>query len=551
MKFFSHTPVWWEAARSRGLVQGDAEADAAAADEPSVFVIVLAMLGAVVCSALLLGLLFLGLGMERLLTQGLGGVVLGTLMIAGAAAMLRGEAPIFVLCLALVFLGAGQILVGIRIGDWVRHEMLGLTVICGLVALVQLLAASMTAALWVRQILGVVFGAALYAGLLAAAGKFMLLAPLHPTGLILALAWGVWIMREPGVLQRPGAVGWAVFADAAVVGLVASVMAGWGKSAVLLSLAEDWHAVGSRSFWQATSALLTLGVLAGLLWRWRKTARLEPQAQALLVLAGLALAVCAWFSPSMAVLAAVAAVAAVGARWRILVLCALGALWQLGQFYYLLSWPLAYKGLGLALLGGALLLGLGLTRVWMRPAAGEPVFAAGPATRQRHVLAGLLLGSVLVFGLVNWDVAGKEAVVAKGQPILMPLVPVDPRSLMQGDYMSLRFDLPSAIVQALDEQGLAATAQVVASLDDKGVATVLRLARSGKALGAGEILLPLKRLKGGWVLVTDAYFFPEGQGQRFEQARYGDFRALPDGRALLVGLADDQGRPIPVEMKKE
>ena len=32
----------------------------------------------------------------------------------------------------------------------------------------------------------------------------------------------------------------------------------------------------------------------------------------------------------------------------------------------------------------------------------------------------------------------------------------------------------------------------------------------------------------------------------FERAKFGDFRVLPDGRALLVGLADKDGQPIPV-----
>ena len=38
--------------------------------------------------------------------------------------------------------------------------------------------------------------------------------------------------------------------------------------------------------------------------------------------------------------------------------------------------------------------------------------------------------------------------------------------------------------------------------------------------------------------------FREGDGQRWEQARYGEFRVEPDGRALLVGMADAQLRPI-------
>ena len=70
------------------------------------------------------------------------------------------------------------------------------------------------------------------------------------------------------------------------------------------------------------------------------------------------------------------------------------------------------------------------------------------------------------------------------------------------------------------------------------------LVDGAKAPGPDEIILPLKQLKGRWVLVTDAYFFPEGQGSHFAKGRFGDFRVLPGGRALLVGLADDQKQEI-------
>jgi uncharacterized membrane-anchored protein len=44
--------------------------------------------------------------------------------------------------------------------------------------------------------------------------------------------------------------------------------------------------------------------------------------------------------------------------------------------------------------------------------------------------------------------------------------------------------------------------------------------------------------------VTDAWFFREGDAERWQKARYGEFRVAPDGRALLVGMADADLRPI-------
>ena len=114
---------------------------------------------------------------------------------------------------------------------------------------------------------------------------------------------------------------------------------------------------------------------------------------------------------------------------------------------------------------------------------------------------------------------------------------------MQGDYMDLRFALPAEVQEGLEKIS-APVAYVKATVDAQGVATVKALADAAKTPSAGEIILPLKQLKGRWVLVTDAYFFPEGQGDHFTQGRFGDLRVLPDGRALLVGLADGQGQEI-------
>ena len=94
-------------------------------------------------------------------------------------------------------------------------------------------------------------------------------------------------------------------------------------------------------------------------------------------------------------------------------------------------------------------------------------------------------------------------------------------------------------------------AGVAAQVDAQGRAKILRMIGPKESAGAGQILLPLKRLKGEWVVVTDAFFFTEGEGAQYEQAQYGDFRVLPDGRALLVGMADKDGQPIGKTLSKD
>ena len=53
-----------------------------------------------------------------------------------------------------------------------------------------------------------------------------------------------------------------------------------------------------------------------------------------------------------------------------------------------------------------------------------------------HVIALGLLG---VLGVAGWSVWSNERILAEGQVVHLELAPVDPRSLMQGDYMVLNY----------------------------------------------------------------------------------------------------------------
>ena len=60
----------------------------------------------------------------------------------------------------------------------------------------------------------------------------------------------------------------------------------------------------------------------------------------------------------------------------------------------------------------------------------------------------LLTGMTIIF-LVNFAIWQKQTHLDKGEEIFLELAPVDPRSLMQGDYMALRFELSDAIQKAI------------------------------------------------------------------------------------------------------
>jgi uncharacterized membrane-anchored protein len=148
-------------------------------------------------------------------------------------------------------------------------------------------------------------------------------------------------------------------------------------------------------------------------------------------------------------------------------------------------------------------------------------------------------GLVLVLGAVNFSIAGKEAIRREGVVVYLQLAPVDPRSIMQGDYMTLRFRLAQDIraTHPLPPEGGVALAPVNIGADHVG-----SLARAGEA---GNVRVRYRTRKGEVWLGTNAFFFEEGSEARYARARYGEFRVdAASGEAVLVALRDEALRPL-------
>ena len=272
-------------------------------------------------------------------------------------------------------------------------------------------------------------------------------------------------------------------------------------------------------------------VAAGAYWMQRRWPSLRqlPAAGVVLVLAMLA-----WFLPALGPVLLVLAFCVTSARLRVAVAAGVAAAWVIGSFYYLLAWPLATKALVVAVAGLVLgVLSWLATRGALLKLADKP--AGALASHPRAARAGLLAGLLLVLVVANVGIWQKEQLIARGEPVFVPLAPADPRSLMQGDFMRLNFLGFTAFedLDSLDRR--TARPHVLLLRDARGVATV-QGRDDGKPLAPGALRMELTPKDGRWVLVTDAWFFKEGEAARWEKARFGEFRVMPDGRALLVGM---------------
>ena len=160
-----------------------------------------------------------------------------------------------------------------------------------------------------------------------------------------------------------------------------------------------------------------------------------------------------------------------------------------------------------------------------------------PVTRQ---LALLLSGLAIVAG-INTTVWRYERAMSSGEVVLLRLAPVDPRSLMQGDYMRLNYEIARELASSdAREKG---RDTLVIRLDAHQVATLVAAGKPDR-LASDERLLQVHQSERQWQIGPDAYFFEEGTGDLYQAARYGEFRLQADGKTLLVGLRDEAYQPI-------
>lgn len=151
-----------------------------------------------------------------------------------------------------------------------------------------------------------------------------------------------------------------------------------------------------------------------------------------------------------------------------------------------------------------------------------------------------LATGALMLAAANYGIYQKEGLLNDGRIVFLELAPVDPRSLMQGDYMALRFKTADVIPHHPDAKQ---DGRIVLKIDARGVGEFARL-DDGAALAQDEALLQYRVRGGRPKLATNAFFFQEGTAAAYTNARYGEFRVDPAGAALLTGLRSADLTPL-------
>lgn len=168
---------------------------------------------------------------------------------------------------------------------------------------------------------------------------------------------------------------------------------------------------------------------------------------------------------------------------------------------------------------------------------------------------GLVLAFILQIGLLGWLIADRAMLLRNGTEIRLAVVPIDPRDLFRGEYVTLRYDISRLYSTQLDGD------------DDFERADAVYVAMAKDESGWRPAAMTHVRPANGVALkgtVTDAntcvgaenchtydvaydierFFVPEGVGRELEKVRndHGlsvDIAVSEDGRAALKRLLVD------------
>jgi len=196
----------------------------------------------------------------------------------------------------------------------------------------------------------------------------------------------------------------------------------------------------------------------------------------------------------------------------------------------------------------------------------------------KHILYGTC---VLIILTINTLIIEKELILKNGESILLKLVPVDPRSLMQGDYMILRYEIadilkekkePSTQISAsLPKTNQTTSMQIPTNSSQTNQTTPLQIPDEGniivevdnhmratfKELDDGRKLLKNERRitfkfrAGNFKLGAESFFFQEGHAQIYSNAKYGELKVKENGTSVLVGLRNDKLKKLLPPEKKQ
>ena len=168
----------------------------------------------------------------------------------------------------------------------------------------------------------------------------------------------------------------------------------------------------------------------------------------------------------------------------------------------------------------------------------------------------LALATLLFFAAL---VVKNEWHLQHSKSIFIELKPVDPRSILQGDYMALAYELNLQSLKALAGSESKALDQVIFNhssvpakviLDSQNRVVRTILDTNNSFTGQNLILKnPENRLQALYP-ASRSFLFAEGLAQCYQKAKYAEFKVNPEGEAILFDLRGEGLQSLNCEKQK-
>ncbi len=211
-------------------------------------------------------------------------------------------------------------------------------------------------------------------------------------------------------------------------------------------------------------------------------------------------------------------------------------LWYAFLFYkyYDIAWSLVHKSITLLVAG---LLVLGITRMVSRKyketAVEEPTFVAG-----RWKLIWLVV--ILMVSFIAYNGVKNEVALQSGKEVRLALAPVDPRSMLQGDYVTLRYDistLPGTVLPSNKKIKVVLTPTSEGLYEYGGYYKIEGKWNKSYEPSDDDIVMNGTTYSDHDVQYgIESFFIPEGAGDSFEGITTAIIKVSESGNALLIEL---------------
>ncbi len=152
----------------------------------------------------------------------------------------------------------------------------------------------------------------------------------------------------------------------------------------------------------------------------------------------------------------------------------------------------------------------------------------------KHIL--FLINLLLFFVVFNWGIMSKEDTLSNGKMVYLELAPADPRSLFQGDYMRLEYQLLGGL--GWKDSLYPESGYCLLKLDSLNVARTISYIPELHPFQAEEVAVRFHYNATDIRIGAESYFFEEGKSWTLDSARYGAIKISKKGEPILIGLYD-------------